>query len=280
MIKVIERIQTLAPVKTIASIKTVEKIGKGAYKNFRFFKNTFFLTLHIVTHLFKRKTYNNASRMVFIHQFYYTAVQVLPLFILMAVIFGTIVNGMAFQVIKNLGLTDYLGSLLMGFIVTEISPFVTVLLIALRSSSAINAEIAVMKVNRELDTLNIFNIDLITYLLVPRILCGMLSMVLLSSLFSILVLAIGLFVSSAVFGMGVDDYVGVLLQSTSLQDIIITLLKCGTFGFFIILIPIRCGLNASEEDLTSIPKSVLIGMVRVFLAIVFIEVISSTIRFI
>jgi phospholipid/cholesterol/gamma-HCH transport system permease protein len=274
MIKTIERIQTLARVETIG------RIGKGAYNNFRFFKNTFFLALHIVSHLFKRKTYNNASRMVFIHQFYYTAIQVLPLFIFMAVIFGTIVNGMTFQVIKNLGLTDYLGSLLMGFIVTEIAPFVTVLLIALRSSSAVNAEIAVMKVNRELDTLNIFNIDLITYLLVPRILSGMLSMVLLSSLFSILVLAIGLFVSSAIFGMGVDDYIGVLLQSTSLQDIIITLLKCGTFGFFIILIPIRCGLNASEEDLTSIPVSVLAGMVRVFLAIVFIEVLSSTIRFI
>jgi len=280
MANVIDKIQTISRIETIARIKTIERVGKGTYKNFRFFRNTVFLAFHIITHLFKRKSYNNASWMVFIHQFYYTAIQVLPLFIFMAVIFGTIVNGMAFQVIKNLGLTDYLGSLLMGFIVTEIAPFVTVLLIALRSSSAINAEIAVMKVNRELETLNIFNIDLITYLLVPRILSGMLSMVLLSSLFSILVLAIGLFVSSAIFGMGIDDYIGVLLHSTSLQDIIITLLKCGTFGFFIILIPIRCGLNASEEDLTSIPKSVLIGMVRIFLAIVFIEVLSLTIRFI
>ncbi|MFC1839918.1 MlaE family ABC transporter permease [Thermodesulfobacteriota bacterium] len=280
MIKAIEKIQTIAHIQTIARVETIERIGKGACKNIRILRNTLFLALHIVTQLFKRKSYNNASWMVFIHQFYYTAIQVLPLFILMAVIFGTIVNGMVFQAIKNLGLTDYLGSLLMGFVVTEIAPFVTVLLIALRSSSAINAEIAVMKVNRELDTLDTFNIDPITYLLVPRILCGMLSMILLSSLFSILVLAIGLFVSSAIFGTGIDDYIGILLQSTSLQDIIITLLKCGTFGFFIILIPIRCGLNASEEDLTSIPVSVLTGMVRVFLAIVFIEVISSTIRFI
>ncbi len=266
--------------KTSGIVEAIEGIGKGAYSNFCMFRHTLLLSFHIVTQLFKRKTYNSASRMVFIHQFYFTSVQVLPLFIFTAVIFGTIVNGMAFQAIKNLGLTDYLGSLLMGFVVTEIAPFVTVLLIALRSSSAINTEIAVMKVNRELNTLNIFNIDPITYLLVPRILSGILSMVLLSSLFSILILAIGLFVSSAVFGMGVDDYIGVLLQSASLQDIIITLLKCGIFGFFIILIPILRGLDASEEDLTTIPVAVLTGMVRVFLAIVFIEVLSSGIRFI
>lgn len=261
-------------------IKTIERIGKGACSSFNAFKNTILLAFNIVTHLFKRETYNSASRMVFIHQFYYTAIQILPLFFITAVIFGSIINGMAFQAIKNLGLTDYLGSLLMGFVVTEISPFITVLFIALRSSSATNAEIAVMKVNRELDTLKIFNIDIITYLLVPRILSGILSMVLLNSLFSILILTTGLFISSVVFGIGIDDYVGILIQSTSFQDIIITLLKCATFGFFIILIPIRCGLKASEENLTSIPVAVLTGMVRVFLAIVFIEVLSSTIRFI
>ena len=127
------------------------------------------------------------------------------------------VNGMAFQAIKNLGLSDYLGRLLMGFVVTEISPFVTVLLIALRSSSAINAEIAVMKVNRELYTLETFNIDLIDYLFAPRILNGMLSMVLLSSLFSLVVLAIGLLVSSVIFGTGVDAYLDILLQSASVR---------------------------------------------------------------
>ena len=217
--------------------------------------------------------------MVFINQIYFTAVQILPLFLFVAVIFGSLVNGMAFQVIKNLGLTEYLGHLLMGFIVTEISPFITVLLIALRSSSAINAEIAVMKVNRELDTLESFNIDLIRYLFIPRILSGMISMVLLSGLFSLVVLSIGLLVSSLIFGTSVDAYIGALLRSADLADIIVVLIKCATFGFFITLIPIRLGLNASQE-LTSIPIAVLNGMVKVFLAIVVIEVLSSIVRFI
>jgi len=217
--------------------------------------------------------------MVFINQIYFTAVQILPLFLFVAVIFGSLVNGMAFQVIKNLGLTEYLGHLLMGFIVTEISPFITVLLIALRSSSAINTEIAVMKVNRELNTLDTFNIDLIDYLFVPRVLNGIVSMVLLSSLFSLVVLSIGLFVSSVIFGTAADAYIDTLLRSATLLDMIILWFKCAAFGFFITMIPIILGMNVSQE-LTSIPVAVLNGMVKVFSAIIIIEVLSSIVRFI
>jgi phospholipid/cholesterol/gamma-HCH transport system permease protein len=260
-------------------IAAIENIGRFTLNTSLSLRNTLTFAAQVFIRLLNLSTYNSASRMVFINQFYFTSVQILPLFLFVAVIFGSLVNGMAFQVIKNLGLNDYLGRLLMGFVVTEVAPFMTVLLIALRSSSAINTEIAVMKVSRELNTLDTFNIDLINYLFVPRILNGMLSMVLLSSLFSLVVLAIGLFVSSAVFGTSVDAYIDTLLQSASLLDIVIVLFKCATFGFFITLIPIRLGLNASRE-LTSIPVVVLGGMVKVFLSIVVIEVLSLIIRFI
>lgn len=172
-----------------------------------------------------------------------------------------------------MGLADYLGRILMGLVVTELSPFITVLLIALRSSSAINTEIAVMKVNNELKTLEAFNIDVINYLFLPRIINGVVSVVLLSSLFSILALTSGMLFSKLIFGMSVDVYTNVLLKSADFYDIVISLVKCSTFGFFITLIPIRFGLQASSE-LTSIPVAVLNGMVKVFIAIVLIEVLS------
>ncbi len=262
-----------------AMISAIESIGRSALDTSASLRQTLTFAVQIILRLFTLKTYNSASRTVFISQFYFTAVQILPLFLLVAVIFGSMVNGMAFQAIKDLGLSDYMGRLLMGFVVTEISPFVTVLLIALRSSSAINAEIAVMKVNRELYTLETFNIDLFDYLFVPRILIGMLSMVLMSSLFSLVVLSIGLLVSSVIFGTGVDAYIDILLRSASVPDMIIVLLKSATFGFFITQIPISQGLTASQ-DLTSVPIAVLNGMVKVFLAIVVIEVLSSIVRFI
>jgi len=260
-------------------IAAIENIGRFTLNSSGSLRNSLTFAVRVVIRLFNLRTYNSASRMVLINQLYFTSIQVLPLFLFVAVIFGSMVNGIVFQVIKNLGLTNYLGPLLMGFIVTEIAPFVTVLLIALRSSSAINTEVSVMKVSRELNTLDMFNIDLIDYLFVPRILNGMLSMVLLSSLFSLVVLAVGFLVSSVVFGTSFDAYIDTLLLSASLLDMTIVLIKCATFGFFITLIPIHQGLNASQE-LTSIPIAVLNGMVKVFLAIVVIEVLSLVIRFI
>jgi hypothetical protein len=119
-------------------IKAIGNIGKAAMHKTSSLRGTLAFAARVFLNPFDRRTYNSASRMVFIHQFYFTSVQILPLFLFVAVIFGSLINGMAFQVVKNLGLTDYLGRLLMGFVVTELSPFVTVLLIALRSSSAID----------------------------------------------------------------------------------------------------------------------------------------------
>ncbi len=260
-------------------VEMIEHIGRTAMRATSSLLGTLAFAAGVFLSIFDRRTYNSASRTVFIHQFYFTSVQILPLFLSVAAVFGSLINGMAFQVIKNLGLTDYLGRLLMGFVVTELAPFVTVLLLALRSSAAINAEIAVMKVNRELDTLEHFRIDLLHYLFVPRILSGMLSMIFLTSVFALVVLSVGLIVSGLIFGTGVDAYFDTLLTAADIFDIIVLLIKCATFGFFITMIPIGFGLRATRE-LTSIPVSVLNGMVTVFLAIIIIEVLSSIIRFI
>jgi phospholipid/cholesterol/gamma-HCH transport system permease protein len=130
-----------------------------------------------------------------------------------------------------------------------------------------------MKVNKELNTLHVFRIDVINYLFLPRILSGIISIVLLSWLFSIVVLASGLIFSALIFDMSMNDYVTVLLASADFSDIIVMLAKCATMGFFIVMIPIRYGMRATDE-LTSIPISVLQGMVNVFISIIIIEVAS------
>ncbi|HOD27777.1 MAG TPA: ABC transporter permease [Syntrophales bacterium] len=257
----------------------LKTLGSPFVKNVLSVQETLAFAGVVISKVFSRRSYNSATKMVLVNQIYFTAVEILPLFITVSIIFGSLLIGIVFAVIKDLGLAEYLGSILMGFVVTELAPFITVLLIALRSSSAIDAEIAVMKVNQELNTLSLFNIDVLDYLFVPRIVNGMVSIVLLSSLFSILVLGSGMLFSFFMFGMGLDTYANTLLNSTKFSDIVIMLLKCMTFGFFITLIPIRFGLRASQE-LTSIPVAVLNGMVKVFIAIVIIEVLSLILRFI
>jgi phospholipid/cholesterol/gamma-HCH transport system permease protein len=237
----------------------------------------FSLAWSIVGRVFQRQAYSSIAMSVLKNQIYFTAIQILPLFLTVAIIIGFLLIGIFVQILKDLGLAAYLGSIIMGFVVTELAPFLTVLLLALRSSSAMNAEIATMQMNKELHALEVFNIDIISYLFLPRVISGVVSVVLLSGIFSIVVLATGFVSSNLIFNMSLDAYANLLLNSAQISDILILLIKCSTFGFFITLIPIRSGLNASD-DLSSIPVAVLNGMVKVFIAIIVIEVLSLTAR--
>jgi phospholipid/cholesterol/gamma-HCH transport system permease protein len=254
-------------------MNVLEKLGRLEVKTARSFADTISFAAKVLFQMFQRRTYNSAMRMVLISQIYFTSVQILPVFLLTSIILGSLLIGIVFQLLKQLGLTDYFGNVLMGLIVTELSPLFTVLFITLRSASAINTEMAVMKVNGEIRTLETFRIDVINYLLIPRMINGVVSLVLLSSLFSTVLIFSGTLFSRLIFGMSTDVYVNILLNSTNFSDIVISLIKCAVFGFFITLIPIRFGLRASYE-LTSIPIAVSGGMVSVFTAIIIIEVLS------
>ena len=258
-------------------IEWIIRIGKTTLQFSRSFCETLDFSRRLLWNVFHRRAYNSATCSVLLSQIYFTSVEILPLFITVSIILGSLIMGIVLQTLKTLGLTQYLGNILIGFAVNELSPFVTVLLIALRSGSAINTEIAVMKVNRELDTLRAFRIDPVNYLFLPRILNGVISLVLLTGLFStVLVISGGLF-SRIIFGMGLNIYSHLLVSSIHLSDVLILLFKCATFGFFITLIPIVSGMRASYQ-LTSIPIAVLHGMIRVFLAIIFIEVLTLIAR--
>jgi phospholipid/cholesterol/gamma-HCH transport system permease protein len=250
-----------------------DNLGQRVVFSLSTFVDTSAFALKVFGRILRRKTYSSAMREVLVNQIYFTSVQILPSFLLVSIIFGSLLIGIVFTLLKGFGLTELIGHVLMGLVVTELCPFLTVLLITLRSSVAINTEMAVMKVNREVHTLEAFRIDVIDYLLAPRVINGIISIVLLSSLFAIVLLVSGILFASLIFGMNVDVYTEIILNSTSFFDIIMALFKCAVYGFFITLIPIRQGLQASY-DLTSIPISVSGGMVKVFAAIIIIEVMS------
>jgi phospholipid/cholesterol/gamma-HCH transport system permease protein len=255
----------------------LENIGRLGIKTANSFIDTISFARKVIFRMFQLRIYNSAMRMVLMNQIYFTSVQILPVFLLVSIVLGLLFIGIAFQLLKQLGLTDYLGNVLIGLIVTELSPFFTVLFLTLRSASAINTEMAVMKVTGEIKTLETFRIDVINYLLIPRIINGIVSLVLLSSLFSIVLMFSGMLFSLTIFGISIDVYSNILLNSANFSDMVITLIKCAMFGFFITLIPIRFGLRASQE-FTSIPIAVSSGMVNVFTAIIIIEVLSLIIK--
>src|SRR3972149_4023959 len=158
-------------------MSNAEYVGKATLNASKPLQDTFSLAFNIISKCLDKKTYNSASRKVLINQIYFTAIQILPLFLSVSAVIGFLLTGIVLHTLKELGLAEYLGRIIMGFVVTELAPFITVLLLALRSSSAMNAEIATMKVYKELHTLVSLNIDSSINVFIPSALAGVISVV-------------------------------------------------------------------------------------------------------
>lgn len=148
-------------------------------------------TLICLLHLFLPGSYNPAMRGILIKQIYFTALQPLPMFVLAGMLFGSAIVGYVVHIAVEYALQAEIGTILVAFVMHEFAPFFTIMLVALRSGAAINTEIAVMQVHRELHTLQAYRIDLIDYLFLPRILGVMIGTVLLGALFAVIMFTSG-----------------------------------------------------------------------------------------
>ncbi|MFT7860420.1 MAG: ABC transporter permease [Sulfurimonas sp.] len=251
----------------------IQKIGEKSIYAALSVSEALKFTALCIHHMVLPKSYNPAMRMVLIKQIYFTAIEIIPLFVILALLFGSVFVGVVIYLATDYGLQEQIGSIIVTFVMDEFSPFFTALLISLRSSTAVNTEIAVMRVNKELNTLKEYKIDLIDYLFLPRIIGGIISVTSLTILFSIIMFASGYIFTFSYMGMDFYSYKLLLLEAVEVKDLFILLVKSIAFGFVIMLIPIYSGLKTGDAN-TAIPISVLNGMVKLFIAIFLIEVLS------
>lgn len=256
----------------------IENLGEVTLRFLNIFLEALSFAYRCLFKMFKRSSYNSATKDILMRQIYFTSVQALPLLFFIGIIFGSIIIGIIVHYALDYGLKDHIGSLLIHIIVNETAPMITILLVALRSGAAINTEIAVMKVSNELNTLKAFQIDIISYLFLPRIIAGIISVVMLSSLLSIIMLLSGYIYLFIFSETGADIYIRSLIHAISADNFLFLFLKGILFGFFGTLIPIYSGLGTSR-NYTGIPIAVLNGMVKLILAIMSIEVILLLIQY-
>jgi len=258
-------------------LKFIENIGNTTIDAISSVYEALKFTFICLLHMLKPHSYNPAMRVVLTKQIYFTTIEIIPLFSIMAIFFGSIIIGVIISLATEYGLQESIGSIIITFVIDEFSPFFTALLISLRSGTAVNTEIAVMNVNKELNTLKEYKIDMIDYLFLPRIIGGMISVVSLSILFATIMLSSGYIYTMFYMNMDFHTYKQLLISAIEVKDLMFLLIKSMAFGFVTMIIPIYSGLSA-KKSYTSIPISVLGGMVKLFVALFFIEVLSLVLQ--
>ena len=258
-------------------IKFIEKIGERVIMALSSAFSIYKFIALISLHLFLPSTYHPAMIRVLVRQIYFTVIQILPFFLLIGVIFGSIGIGSVIQFANDYGLKDKIIPILIQFTFYEFAPIFSTILVALRSGAAINSEIAVMKASNEINTLEKFKIDPVDYLYVPRVIGGIVSTLTLSFLLTVLMLFGGYVFAYLFMGINLDSYLHTLSIHIKLSHILMLFLKSAILGFLIVVIAIYSGLGASNA-LFTVPIAVLRGMVRVFIAIISVEGVSLLIR--
>ncbi|MES2408424.1 MAG: ABC transporter permease [Pseudomonadota bacterium] len=224
------------------------------------------------------RTYDSATRWIIVKQIYFTAVQALPIYIAYSLVISSVIIQIMVTVARNFGLSEYVPGLIVGFLVMELLPFLSVLFVALRSGAAINTEIALMHVNNELASFEHAHIDPVRYEFMPRVVGGVLSVLALTGLSVLTAFGVAFFVMYGLEPANFPAYARAIGQLLTLPLLGWLVLKTMLFGLSVTLIPIKTGLEIPKR-LFLVPVAVLKGMMRVFFAIVLIEVASLAFKY-
>jgi phospholipid/cholesterol/gamma-HCH transport system permease protein len=127
----------------------------------------------------------------------------------------------------------------------ELAPVFSALMVTMRAGSAMCTELGTMRVTEQVDALETMAVNPIQYLLVPRVLAGLIMVPVLTMLFNVAGMGGGYFVSVYVKGISAGTWLARTQQWLDPEDIAEGLIKGAVFGLAVALIACHKGFHAS-----------------------------------
>jgi len=149
--------------------------------------------------------------------------------VLLGFLFGLIMAFSAAMPLRQFGVEVYVSDLVAIALVRVLGPFITAIIIAGRTGSAFAAELGTMKINHELDALNVMGLEPMRFLVGPRVI----STILLAPLLTVLTNTAGLIGSGLVItslGYAVGTYYDHVQSILTITDVCVGLFKALVFG--------------------------------------------------
>jgi phospholipid/cholesterol/gamma-HCH transport system permease protein len=255
--------------------------GRGFSERLNAWARVFQFAGVAVSGVLSPSTYNKATRLVVQKQIYFTAWQILPGFAAFAALFSFLIIEIVGSTAREYGLNEYALELIMRILVLEILPLMTVVFVALRTGAAINTEVALMKIQNELDALQRIGIDPVRLELLPRVVGGTVSVLALTAVNIVVALWLThlLIIDFHPWTLTSGDYTRMIGKVFDIPALLVLWMKTLAFGFAVTVIPIAEGLSTPQK-LFHAPIAVLRGMVRLFFALMLIEAAALAIVYV
>ncbi len=143
---------------------------------------------------------------------------------------GAVLAVQAEYTLTKFGATAFTGSAVALSLIRELGPVLTALMVIGRAGSAITAEIGIMKITEQIDALRSMAVDPLSYLMVPRLLAGLLAMPLLAALFITVGIAGGYAVAVGLLNVSSGVFISEMVSSVSDVDVYSGFIKSSVFG--------------------------------------------------
>ncbi|CAH1203408.1 intermembrane phospholipid transport system, integral membrane subunit MlaE [Candidatus Nitrotoga sp. BS] len=200
--------------------------------------------------------------------------------ILVAGLFVGMVLGLqGYETLKRYGSESALGSLVALSLVRELGPVLAALLFASRAGSAMTAEIGLMKATEQISAMALMAINPMARLVAPRFWAGVISVPLLTALFSVMGVFGGYMVGVVLIGVDQGSFWSQMQAGVDFRyDIVNGMIKSFVFGVAVTVIALFEGYDAPPTA-EGVSGATTRTVVQSSLAILFLDFILTAFMF-
>lgn len=211
-------------------------------------------------------------------QIYFTGFQALPLVSVLALGTGAIVVMQSLSNLSMFGGTQMIGSFLIAMIVREAGPLLVALVVIARSGTAVASEVGNMRANREIEALESMGINPLSFIVFPRVVGGVISVVALAFYFNVISIIGGFLVTRFMQDLPFSFYSDSIIRSISMADVWVFLLKNSFSGMIIFVVSCYQGLSVKRSP-HEVPQVTTQAVVNSIIFVVIFNVIVTTLYY-
>ncbi len=163
---------------------------------------------------------------------------------LTAVFVGGVLTLQLVDGFRDYGAESQTGAVIGLALAREVGPVFTALMVTSRAGSAMTTEIGSMRVTNQIDALVTMAVNPVQYLVVPRLLAGLVMVPVLTMLFNIVGVLGAFFVAVSLLGLDPGVFMDRLKWLVDWDDVSQGLIKSMVFGLAVTLIACRQGFYA------------------------------------
>lgn len=165
---------------------------------------------------------------------------------LIALFTGMVLGLQGYNTLRRFGSEGALGTVVALVIVRELGPVLAALMVTARAGSAMAAELGSMQATEQIDALSVMAINPVQYLVSPRVLAGVISLPLLTSLFDVIGVWGGWAIGVGLMGAPGGPFFNGIAQNLHAQDITIGIYKALVFGLVVMWVCCYKGYHAAR----------------------------------